>query len=164
MWFFLWFPVRFQVFSISYRSSAIVSNKTVRDFDRSGPSQAIDICNAFDSFWHTGLLNKLTYYEILCQIFSLIFFLSVMSSFGGSWSWIWPTDKKWLRKQPPKVFYRNRCFQIFRKIHRETQGLWHRCFSISFVKFLRTPFLQNTTGRLLLSFDRLFNSVGTDVK
>ena len=79
MWFFLWFPVRFQVFSISYRSSAIVSNKTVRDFDRSGPSQAIDICNAFDSFWHTGLLNKLTYYEILCQIFSLIFFLSVMS-------------------------------------------------------------------------------------
>ena len=28
--------------------------------------------------------------------------------------------------------------------------LWHRCFSVNFVKFLRTPFLQNTSGRLLL--------------
>ena len=24
--------------------------------------------------------------------------------------------------------------------------LWHRCFSVKFVKFLRTPFLQNTSG------------------
>ena len=28
--------------------------------------------------------------------------------------------------------------------------LCHRCFPVNFVKFLRTPFLQNTTGRLLL--------------
>ena len=27
---------------------------------------------------------------------------------------------------------------------------WHRCFPVSFAKFLRTPFLQNTSGRLLL--------------
>ena len=27
--------------------------------------------------------------------------------------------------------------------------LWHRCFPVNFVKFLRTPFLQNTSGRLL---------------
>ena len=27
---------------------------------------------------------------------------------------------------------------------------WHRCFPVNFKKFLRTPFLQNTTGRLLL--------------
>ena len=26
------------------------------------------------------------------------------------------------------------------------KGLWHRCFPVNFVKFLRTPFLQNTTG------------------
>ena len=32
--------------------------------------------------------------------------------------------------------------------------LWHRCFPVSFLKFLRTPFLQNTSGRLLLP---LFN-------
>ena len=24
--------------------------------------------------------------------------------------------------------------------------LWHRCFPVNFVKFLRTPFLQNTSG------------------
>ena len=28
--------------------------------------------------------------------------------------------------------------------------LWHRCFSMSFAKFLRTPFLQNNCGCLLL--------------
>ena len=28
--------------------------------------------------------------------------------------------------------------------------LWHRCLPVNFVKFLRTPFLQNTPGRLLL--------------
>ena len=28
--------------------------------------------------------------------------------------------------------------------------LWHKCFSVNFAKFLRTPFLQNTSRRLLL--------------
>ena len=28
--------------------------------------------------------------------------------------------------------------------------LWHRCFPVNFVKFRRTPFLKNTSGRLLL--------------
>ena len=28
--------------------------------------------------------------------------------------------------------------------------LCHKCFPVNFVKFLRTPFLQNTSGRLLL--------------
>ena len=30
--------------------------------------------------------------------------------------------------------------------------LWERCFPVNFAKFLRTPFLQNTSGRLLLCF------------
>ena len=29
-------------------------------------------------------------------------------------------------------------------------SLWHRCFPVNFAKFLRTPVLQNTSGRLLL--------------
>ena len=29
--------------------------------------------------------------------------------------------------------------------------LWHRCFPVNFVKFLRTPILKNTSGRLLLN-------------
>ena len=28
--------------------------------------------------------------------------------------------------------------------------LWHRCFPMNFAKFLKTPFSQNTSGRLLL--------------
>ena len=28
--------------------------------------------------------------------------------------------------------------------------LWHMCFPVSFVKFVRTPFLQNLSGRLLI--------------
>ena len=31
------------------------------------------------------------------------------------------------------------------------ERLWHRCFLVNFAKFLRTPFSQNTSGRLLLS-------------
>ena len=31
---------------------------------------------------------------------------------------------------------------------------WHMCFPVNFVKFLRTPFLQNTSGRLFLSSQR----------
>ena len=31
------------------------------------------------------------------------------------------------------------------------KSLWHRCFPVNFEKFLRTPFLQSTSGRLLLS-------------
>ena len=30
--------------------------------------------------------------------------------------------------------------------------LWHRCFPVNFVKFLLTPILQNTSGRLLPCF------------
>ena len=27
---------------------------------------------------------------------------------------------------------------------------WHRCFSVNLAKFMKTPFLQNTSGRLLV--------------
>ena len=37
--------------------------------------------------------------------------------------------------------------------------LWHRCFPVNFVKFLRTPFSQNTSGRLLLERDSLIHKV-----
>ena len=30
--------------------------------------------------------------------------------------------------------------------------LWHRCFPVNFDKFLRTPILQNISGRLFLFF------------
>ena len=67
-----------------------------------------------------------------------------------------------VHKQPPGNFA---------KIHRKTpvpglfcnkvaglapsallkRRLWHRCFPVNFVKFLRRPFSKNTSGRLLLT-------------
>ena len=35
--------------------------------------------------------------------------------------------------------------------------LWHKCFPVNFVKFPTAPFLQNTSGRLLLSIISLNN-------
>ena len=66
------------------------------------------------------------------------------------------------QKQPPEVFYKKLCSQKFRKIDRQTpaQGsqpatllkkrLRHKCFPLNFAKYLKTPFLQNIPGRLLL--------------
>ena len=40
--------------------------------------------------------------------------------------------------------------------------LWHGCFPMDFVKLLRTPFLEITSGRLLLSFVEVWPNVGLD--
>ena len=75
-----------------------------------------------------------------------------------------------IQKQPPEVFYKkgvprnfakftgkNLCHNLFlnkvaglRTATLLKRRLWHRCFPVNFVKFLRTLFLQNTFGRLLL--------------
>ena len=70
------------------------------------------------------------------------------------------------QKQPAEVFYVKRCsyFTKFTEKHlcqslffNKVLGLrpatllkkrlWHMCFPVNFVKFLRTPFLQNTSGQ-----------------
>ena len=81
-----------------------------------------------------------------------------------------------VQKQPPEVFYKK---GVLRKLSKFTgkhlcqslffnkaaglrpatllkKRLWHRCFPVNFEKFLRTPFLQNTSGRLLLSVAFLY--------
>ena len=80
-----------------------------------------------------------------------------------------------LQKQPLEVFYKKGVLRNFAKFtgkHLENtrktgkqpntrktalrpatlfkKSLWHRCFSVNFAKFLRTPFLQNTSGRRFL--------------
>ena len=46
----------------------------------------------------------------------------------------------------------NNCVKVsfLIKLQALKKRLWHRCFPVNFVRFLRTPFLQNTSGRLLL--------------
>ena len=58
--------------------------------------------------------------------------------------------KKGILKNCAK-FTENTCARVsFFKI-----SLWHRCFPVNFAKFLRTPFLQNTSGRVTVCFKRM---------
>ena len=49
------------------------------------------------------------------------------------------------QKQPPEVYYKKCVLENFAKFIRRRKHLW-------FAKFSKTPFLQNTSGRLLLAF------------
>ena len=54
--------------------------------------------------------------------------------------------------QPSEGFFKKRCYEKFRRIYMKTSEseslFW--CFRVNLAKFLRTRFLQNSTGRLLL--------------
>ena len=43
------------------------------------------------------------------------------------------------------------------------KSLWHRCFPVNFAKFLRTPFLQNTSRRLLFCLQTLSWNYNTNL-
>ena len=46
-----------------------------------------------------------------------------------------------------------RVFSLIQLLFNKTllkRRLWHRCFPVNYVKLLKAPFLQNTSGRLLL--------------
>ena len=84
------------------------------------------------------------------------------------------------QKQPLEVFYNKSVVRNFAKftwkhlspslLFNKVAGLrptvlfkkrfWHRCFPVNFAKFLRTPFLKNTSQRLLLIFHRLSDEFG----
>ena len=49
-----------------------------------------------------------------------------------------------------KVTGKYQCQCIFFNKFLVKKGLCHSCFPVNVVKFLRTPFLENTSGRLLL--------------
>ena len=61
------------------------------------------------------------------------------------------------QKQPPEVFCKNRW--KFANSQKKTcvrasflkKKLYHRCFPVNFAKFIRAPFLQNTSWQLLLT-------------
>ena len=39
--------------------------------------------------------------------------------------------------------------------------LWYRCFPVNFAKLLSTPFLQNTSGRVLLEILQLVHEISS---
>ena len=46
--------------------------------------------------------------------------------------------------------YNHKLFIIAKRINKMKKNFFLRCFPVDFVKFLRTPFLQNNSERLLL--------------
>ena len=71
--------------------------------------------------------------------------------------------KFWITEAAARGFLWKRRSWKFHKIHRKTpvskkEALAHHtCFLVNFVKFLRTPILQNTSGRLLLELVSAFS-------
>ena len=63
------------------------------------------------------------------------------------------------RSSRPEVFCKKGVLRNFAKFRGKhmchaillKKRFWHRCFSVNFAKFLRTPFLQSASGRLLLT-------------
>ena len=59
------------------------------------------------------------------------------------------------QKQPSEVSYATKSFLKLTGKHLcqsptlLKKRFWHGCFPVNFKKFLRAPFLQNTSGRLL---------------
>ena len=64
--------------------------------------------------------------------------------------------KKSVLKTLAKFTGKHLCQSLFLN---KVSGLWHRCFPVNFAKFLRTPFLQNTSRRLLLDSDTFLNAL-----
>ena len=87
------------------------------------------------------------------------YFLSAGVLFGGAFS-LWVSLKFF--KVPLKFLiqvnaaYHSKAEALFDDIKKEIlkKKLWYRCFPVNFSKFLRTPFLQNISGRLLLGWGR----------
>ena len=77
------------------------------------------------------------------------------------------------QKQPPELFYKKSVLRNFTQFTGKhlcqslsfnkvaglrpatllKKKLWYRCLPVNFVKLLRTSFLQNTSGQLILCFE-----------
>ena len=83
----------------------------------------------------------------------------IINNYGYFFTVFFSFCVKHLQKQPPEVFNRkisqnsqeNTCARVFFLIKLQASAckLWDRNFPVNFAKFLRTHFLQNTSGRLL---------------
>ena len=96
------------------------------------------------------------------EVFCIFTKLKVNEYRSGAMPWFWKTlilssshQRCSLRKGVLRNFERFTGKQLCQSLFfNKVAGLrlWHRCFPVTFSKILRTPFLQNTSGRLLLYF------------
>ena len=121
-------------------------------------------------YFQNSEISKSKY--IIFRIERNISSLSLLFSFQSEWIWLPIMILRYkplqLSETVTEVLYKNRCSYKYRKIQVENpcvrvffliklqacdfikKRLWHSCFLVSFAIFLRTPFLQNISGWLLL--------------
>ena len=76
--------------------------------------------------------------------------LNIAGGGGGGGSWV-PLLK--LKGVPGPTFKLSGEYRVSGSwFHFYSMPFWHRCFPVNFEKFSRTPFLQSTSGQLLLKF------------
>ena len=98
------------------------------------------------------------------------FVIFLRSNWKDQWHEMGQKTYQKIQKQPPEVFFKKGVLRSCAKftgkhmcqsfsLNKDAglrpatllkKRLWHRYFPVNFAKFLRTPFLQNTSGRLLL--------------
>ena len=148
-----------------------------------GCANSYRLFNVRDRYWwhqqkgqHTFKIFVYIFYKTYIQSYfvpSLLEIEYILIKIERVFQWLHPTQPTWpqkkpiFQKQPPDVFCKKIVLRNFAKCHMKTpvpehlqlysKRLWHRCFPVNFAKFLRTPFLQNTSGRLLLTFKGSLN-------
>ena len=77
-----------------------------------------------------------------------------------------------IRRQPPEVFNKKGFLKISqnslenacaRASFLKKRRLWHKCFPVNFAKFLRIPFLQNTSGRRIQNPLKIINTLSVNL-
>ena len=75
-------------------------------------------------------------------------------------------------RQPPEVFNKKGFLKISqnslenacaRASFLKKRRLWHKCFPVNFAKFLRIPFLQNTSGRRIQNPLKIINTLSVNL-
>ena len=141
-------------------------------FIHSGSEIRIDrVCNGnkVDGIgsYMTALYKRFKYGNVKIILLSILMYLKIASTYIYNG---YPNLKLLFRSSRQEVFCKKGALRSFAKFTGKhvcqsllfnivaslrpatllKKRLWHRCFPVNFVKFLRTPFLQNTSGRLLL--------------
>ena len=92
---------------------------------------------------------------ILKVIISFISFVNSFTTEAVTWGVLWKKVFFKMLQNSQESTYARVSFLItlqalgLRPVALLKKRLWHRCFPVNFATFLRTPFLQNTSGRLL---------------
>ena len=101
--------------------------------------------------WDVQIFYSICKGEIHCEIFLSDYFMkhSLMLYISLHLILFHEIHIKYVKRKPPRL----RKKEFKRSLRPATllkKRLWRRCFPVNFVKFLKTLFSQNTSGRLLL--------------